>query len=350
MDDDGLFLSPERCAELFAIADAAEARRGALRSLPEGAAAKEHVDAILALPFIDAAAVAGCGFRVCLDTVCGAGGPAMKMVLERLGCTVVALNPETTGLFPHTPEPVPENLGDLCLAVVSERADLGIAVDPDVDRCVIIDERGKPLVEEYTLAIAVRFMLGDVGRRGTVCKNLSTTRAVDDIAAQYGCQTVPTAVGEINVAKRMAALGAVIGGEGNGGVMLPDLHIGRDAPVAAALVLQCFANARKRTPGLTISALKASLPQYEIVKTKIATAGIDADAGIAAIKAEWLAKPGSIVNTEDGLHVSGSDWWIHIRKSNTEPIVRVIGEAPTAAAAEARCSEFLAAIAKFKTA
>jgi len=343
-------LSPERCAEVFALADATEKQRGALRVLPPNAAAEEHVNAIMALPFIHPEVVRECKFRVCLDTVCGAGGPAMCMVLDRLGCEVVALNPETTGVFPHMPEPIPEHLTDLCQAVVAHKADLGIAVDPDVDRCVLIDERGKPLVEEYTLAIAVRFMLGDVGRRGIVCKNLSTTRAVDDVAKQYGCTTVPTAVGEINVAKRMAALGAVIGGEGNGGVMLPDMHIGRDAPVAAALVLQCFANARKRSPGLTISELKASLPQYEIVKTKIPTAGIDADAGIAAIRAEWEGKPGCVVNTEDGLHVSGSDWWIHIRKSNTEPIIRVIGEAPTAAAAEERCKQFLSAIAKFKTA
>lgn len=358
VDSDGLFLSPERCQEMFSYADShadptpapiASPAEGTLEELPANAAAIRHVDAILALPYIDAAAIRGQHLKVCLDAVCGAGGPAMTYLLKQLGVEVVEMNTAPTGVFPHTPEPVPENLGDLCRAVVAHGADLGIAVDPDVDRCVLIGEDGRPLVEEYTLAIAVKFILGDIGRRGVVCKNLSSSRANDDIAAQYGCTLVPAAVGEINVAKRMVELNAVIGGEGNGGVMLPDIHIGRDAPVAAALVLQCFVNARtnKEHPLKTISELKRSLPQYEIVKLKVGIEGINIDAALAELERE-AREEGLKINTIDGLHISGSDWWVHVRKSNTEPIARVIGEAPTAAAAEEHCRRYMDKLTSFK--
>jgi phosphomannomutase len=360
VDRDGLFLRPERCRTLFAAADVWAAARGSVDStLADGTAVAEHVAAILGQPYIDVKVVRACGLRVVVDAVCGAGGQAMALVLRQLGCAeVVMLHGEPSGVFPHMPEPIPAHLGELCGAVVAQGADLGIAVDPDVDRCVLIDERGVPLGEEYTLALAVQFMLGDVGRRGPVCKNLSTTRAVDDIARAHGCVTHATPVGEIHVAQRMAAVGAVIGGEGNGGVMLPDVHIGRDAPVAAALVLQCFANARVRArakapdaPPLTISQLKATLPQYEIVKAKVDTAaagGLDTTAVLAALQHEWLAVPGITINTDDGLHIAGADWWVHIRASNTEPIMRVIAEAHTAAQAQLHCTEFLDKIASLK--
>ena len=359
VDADGLFLSPERCQEMFSYADShadgtsshsvVGAAEGALEELPANSAAFRHVDAILALPYIKPAEIRAQQLTVCLDAVCGAGGPAMLYLLERLGVRAVALNAEPTGVFPHTPEPVPENLGELCRAVVAHGADLGIAVDPDVDRCVLIGEDGRPLVEEYTLAIAVKFILGDIGRRGVVCKNLSSSRASDDIAEQYGCTLVPAAVGEINVAKRMVELGAVIGGEGNGGVMLPDVHIGRDAPVAAALVLQCFTNARMRKDGgiRTISELKRSLPQYEIVKLKVGIEGINVDAALKALEKE-AQEEGLKIVTIDGLHISGKDWWVHVRKSNTEPIARVIGEAPTAAAAEEHCRKYMDKLTSFK--
>lgn len=358
VDSDGLFLSPERCEEMFSYADQhptpvptpiASPTKGTLTELPANAASVRHIDAILALPYIHPEAIRAQNLTVCLDTVCGAGGPSMTYLLNQLGVRVVELNTAPTGMFPHTPEPVPENLGDLCRAVVEHGADLGIAVDPDVDRCVLIGEDGRPLVEEYTLAIAVKFMLGDIGRRGVVCKNLSSSRASDDIAAQYGCTLVPAAVGEINVAKRMVELNAVIGGEGNGGVMLPDIHIGRDAPVAAALVLQCFVNARmdKEHPIRTISELKRSLPQYEIVKLKVGIQGINVDEALKALEKE-AKEEGLKINTIDGLHISGDDWWVHVRKSNTEPIARVIGEAPNAAAAEAHCRKYMDKLTSFK--
>lgn len=358
VDDDSLFLSPELCQEMFSYADshpnpsfddAATITEGNLQVLPENDAAFRHVDFILDLPYIKPDAIKAQHFKVCLDTVCGAGGPAMTYLLKKLGVDVVELNTETSGVFPHTPEPVPENLGDLCRAVVENSADCGIAVDPDVDRCVFIGEDGKPLVEEYTLAIAVKFILGDIGRRGAVCKNLSSSRVLDDIAAQYGCTLIPAAVGEINVAKAMVKHNAVIGGEGNGGVMLPDVHIGRDSPVATALVLQCLTNAREnKESGIkTISELKKSLPQYEIVKLKADIEGIKVGVALETFKKE-AEEAGLKIITIDGLHISGDDWWVHLRQSNTEPIVRVIGEAPTAEAAEAHCKEYMKRFTAFR--
>jgi len=363
VDSDGLFLAPELCTEMFAHAKEIgsepftpyQKEEGTLRVLGKDEAIERQVAEIMALPYIDPAKVAAEKLKVCLDTVCGAGGPAMTKVLKALGCEVVGLNLETTGEFPHTPEPIPENLGDLCRAVVENGADLGIAVDPDVDRCVLIGENGKPLVEEYTLALAVEFMLGQVGRRGPVCKNLSSSRALDDIVAKYPPSTITaTAVGEINVAKKMQELNAVIGGEGNGGVMLPDIHIGRDAPVAATLALMCFTNwrAEQRRLGTgksKISELKASLPQYEIVKMKIETKGLNPPLALETLKTEYLAQSDKYkVSTLDGLHISGSNWWVHIRLSNTEPIMRVIGEAPTAAEATVKCQHFMDRLAQFK--
>lgn len=199
---------------------------------------------------------------------------------------------------------------------------------------------GKPLGEEYTLALAVEFVLGHGGKRGPVCKNLSSSRANDDIAAKYGCPVHSVAVGEINVATRMVESKAVIGGEGNGGVMLPEIHIGRDAPVAAALTLQHLALFNG-----TISQLKATLPQYEIVKLKAPIDGIDADAVVQHFKLQWTGREGVTLNDSDGLRIDFDDAqgkrWVHLRKSNTEPIIRVIGEATTSELALAVCHQFM---------
>eukprot|EP01105_Mastigella_eilhardi_P014806 TRINITY_DN3377_c0_g1_i1.p1 TRINITY_DN3377_c0_g1~~TRINITY_DN3377_c0_g1_i1.p1 ORF type:complete len:468 (-),score=144.21 TRINITY_DN3377_c0_g1_i1:817-2220(-) len=348
VDADGLFLSPDMCNKMFAMADKPETiaapgtARGSEHAITD--AIETHLKLILDLPFIDAKKIAERHLRVCVDTVCGAGGPIITTLLKRLGCDVVALHSETSGIFPHEPEPVPRNLGELCAAVIEHHADLGIAVDPDVDRCVLIDEHGKPLVEEYTLALATEFILGVVGRRGPVCKNLSTTRAVDDVAAKYGCTMYATAVGEINVAKKMAEVNAVVGGEGNGGVMLPDVHIGRDAPVATALTLAHLAAAG---PGVSLSALKRRLSQYDIVKVTVPLAGVDVASALDAVKAEWAQK-GKIDET-DGIHISTKDWWVHLRKSNTEPIIRVIGEAHTEAEATEICERFKQRICSFRS-
>jgi len=343
---DGLFLAPARCKELFAAADAGQAplaawdQAGAASPLPDAPAA--HVEACLALPYVPVEEIKAKAFKVALDTVNGAGGPTMARLLEALGCTVVGLNLEASGIFAHSPEPIPQHLGQLCEAVVESGADFGIAVDPDVDRCVLIDEQGRPLGEEYTLGIAVEFLLGPhVGKRGPVVRNLSTSRVVDDVAAKYGCTAHQSAVGEIHVAQEMLRVAAVVGGEGNGGVMLPDLHIGRDAPVAATLALSALAKF-----GGTMSGLKAALPQYEIVKQKVPLAGVaDPDAVLAALRDRWAARAGARVDERDGIRVDFEDWWVHVRRSNTEPVVRIIAEAPTAAAALERCNQFAALLA-----
>lgn len=337
---DGLFLAPQKCLELFAIADKGGFNYPSYEhtgnSSPDATAAQAHIDAILKLPYINADAIRKRKFKIVLDTVNGAGGPIMHSLLTQLGAEVVGLHLEPTGLFAHTPEPVPANLKELCEAVKTHKADLGIATDPDVDRCVLIDENGTPVGEEYTLVFAVQFLLGVVGKRGPVCKNLSTTRAVNDVAQKYGCAVEATPVGEIHVAKKMQAIGAVIGGEGNGGVMLPDIHIGRDAPVAATLVLQLLS-----TFDGSISKLKLTLPQYEIAKISAPVAGIDPSAVIQHIKAKWAAQPGVTINEEDGLHINTPEWWVHLRKSNTEPILRVIGEGGGYAKSLERCNQFM---------
>eukprot|EP00697_Spironema_sp_BW2_P011350 gnl/Spiro4/27010_TR13434_c0_g1_i1.p1 gnl/Spiro4/27010_TR13434_c0_g1~~gnl/Spiro4/27010_TR13434_c0_g1_i1.p1 ORF type:complete len:496 (-),score=159.84 gnl/Spiro4/27010_TR13434_c0_g1_i1:43-1494(-) len=347
IDQTGLFLSPASCEQMFAIADA-----GLFQYMPynqlgsivsDGTAYRKHIDSLLSLPFIDANLIRSKRYRICVDSVNGAGGPIVRMLLEELGCTVVGLNLEPTGIFAHTPEPVNDNLRDLMALVPREHADLGIAVDPDVDRCVLIDQTGTPLGEEYTLALAVKFMLHYVGRRGAVVKNLSSSRANDDVAAAYGCSCYATPVGEINVAKKMVETGAVIGGEGNGGVMLPDCHIGRDAPVAIVLTLQHLAQADS-----SLSALKATLPTWEIVKLKMPVGSLNADAAIALLRQSWAGRALAL-NEDDGLRIDTADWWVHLRKSNTEPIIRVIGEARTEDAAKAACQRIIDEIQSLTT-
>jgi len=320
---EGLFISPEKCEQLFALADSGKfeyAPYNQFGSISELKTAKEeHIHHTLSLPYINVSQVREKKYKVVLDSVNGAGGPIMESLLNQLGCTVIGMNLEPTGIFAHMPEPIPEHLGTLCEAVKEHNADLGIAVDPDVDRCVLIDDTGKPLGEEYTLALAVKFYLKYV-KKTSVCKNLSSSRAVDDICKEYGCQCFAAAVGEINVAKKMTETGSLIGGEGNGGVMLGDSHIGRDAIVAATLTLQhlCLF-------GGSISALKQTLPQYNIIKLKAPISGINPDAVVEHFRKEWNGK--GDLNTEDGLHINTAEWWVHLRKSNTEPIIRVIGEA-----------------------
>ena len=335
VNSNGLFLTPVQCKEMFALADTLASSYKSWDSIgkvvPYTSAAQKHIDAIFNLEYIHPEKVKEKRYKVALDTVNGAGGTIMKSLLEQLGCEVVGLNLEATGIFAHTPEPVPENLGDLCAFVVEQKADFGIAVDPDVDRCVLVNEHGEPLGEEYTLGIAVKFMLQK--KLGAVVKNLSSSRLIDDLARYYNCPVHSAAVGEINVAEKMIAENAVIGGEGNGGVMLPDIHIGRDAPIAAALVLQALAEFGGR-----LSELKATLPQYEIVKLKAPLEGIDADKVISHFKTKYAHEQ---LNEIDGLKIDAKEWWIHLRKSNTEPIIRVIGEAPTKEETLNICQQFL---------
>lgn len=332
----GLFLNGEENERFWAIADGPASRYASWDKLGKHSKASElvshHIDQILELPWVNVDAIARRRFTVVIDCVNAAGSVIVPELLRRMGCRVIEMHCDGSGVFPHDPEPVPENLTELCERVKREKADLGIAVDPDVDRLVLIDERGRPIGEEYTIASVVKFVLakerpaaGSAPQKVVV--NLSTTRAVDDIARSYGADVIRTPVGEINVAKRMGEVGAVIGGEGSGGVILPKLHLGRDAPVGIGLTLQHLADF-----GGTLSELKASLPQYSIVKTKLPLGAMKADEVFAAIAAHYSSR--ARLNTDDGLKIDLESGWIHLRKSNTEPIIRIITEAPTREAAE----------------
>jgi len=328
---DGIFLDAQAGARVRALAEEGPPRMGwdGLGQLREDRdAIARHLDAVLALTMIDVTAIRARGFHVALDCVRGAGAPAMVPLLERLGCRVSGINLEPDGRFPRAPEPVPENLGELGELVRRSGADIGLAVDPDVDRLALVDERGQPIGEDYTLAFAVRAVLD--GRTTaatipTVVVNLSTSLVVEDAARAAGARLVRAPVGEANVARTIRDEDAVIGGEGNGGVILPALHIGRDAPLGLALILHLLA-----TTGVTVSELVASSPRYTIVKAK-GPRGPKLGPLYDRLRARFTDAD---VDQRDGLRLSWRDRWLHVRPSGTEPIVRLIAEAPTKADAE----------------
>lgn len=345
---DGIFLDGADGARVIALA--AERRggdgRGAAVSEDAEAVAR-HLDAVLKLPAVDVQGIRARRFTVALDAVRGAGGPVMRALLERLGCEVAGINLETDGRFPRPPEPIPANLGGLSTLVTRSGAALGIAVDPDVDRLAIVDESGTPIGEDYTLAFAVRAVLGGRadGRTGgpkapspsagpavrpSVVCNLSTSLVVEDAARECGAEVVRTPVGEVHVARAIVRLAAVIGGEGNGGVMYPALHAGRDAPVAAALLLTLLARDGRR-----VSELVAAAPRYAIVKAKVERGAGSREQGLTRVYAELRRRfPDARADTQDGLRLAWRDRWLHVRPSNTEPIIRLIAEAPSDAAAQ----------------
>lgn len=284
-----------------------------------------HVERILALPFLDVPGIRAHRFVVALDACHGAGITIMPPLLEALGCDVRSINMEPHGRFHRSPEPVAENLGELEALVQQTGASIGFATDPDVDRLAVVSDRATAIGEDYTLALAARVVLAK--RRGPVVTNLSTSRIVDDVAAESGVTVIRAPVGEVNVAVRMRDEGAVVGGEGNGGVILPDLHLGRDAPVAAALLLQLL-----HESGEALSATVARYPQYAIVKDKLDRPKGSLDDVYASLRAAFADAK---VDVQDGLRLAWSDRWVHVRPSGTEPIVRVIAEAPTKAQAQA---------------
>jgi len=339
----GLFLDGDENRALWAIAD--EPQRSYVpwnkqgRHIADPGFIDEHIKNVLSLRYIDVAAVKRRKFKVVADCVnAGAAGIVPKLLRE-FGCEVLEIYCEDSGIFPHTPEPLPENLTELASSVRAERADLGIAVDPDGDRLVLIDEKGESIGEEYTLACVVDFVLEKQSKgpqgpdRAPVVVNLSTTRAIDDIAAKHGFKVIRTAVGEINVAKRMKEVGAVIGGEGNGGVILPASHIGRDAPVGIGLILQQLTEFRG-----SLSELKKSLPRYSIVKGKVDLGSLNPDGVLKSLAERFKGK--ATVNTIDGLKLDFTSSWVHLRKSNTEPVIRIIAEAPGAHEAEELVKQF----------
>jgi phosphomannomutase len=286
-------------------------------------AVARHLEGVLALRLIDLARIRAREFHVALDCVRGAGGTIVPQLLESLGCRVTAINQEADGRFPRAPEPVPANLGELGNLVRKSGAAIGLAVDPDVDRLALTDGSGNPIGEDYTLAFAVRAVLSS--GPGPVVVNLSTSLVVDDAARRHGGSVERAPVGEANVARAMRRLGAVIGGEGNGGVILPALHLGRDAPLAIALVLHLMAST-----GKSVTELVAEQPRYDIVKAK-APRGGDTEGMYAALLRRY---PEARVDRQDGLRLAWGDRWLHVRPSGTEPIVRLIAEAPSVAIAE----------------
>jgi phosphomannomutase len=333
---DGIFLDAESGAAVRALADEGPPRAGwdGLGTVREDTGAIErHLDAVLALPVIDVAAIRARRFHVALDCVRGAGSVAILPLLERLGARVSGIHLEPDGRFPHPPEPVPENLGDLARLVRDTGAEIGLAVDPDVDRLALVDETGTAVGEDYTLALAVRAVLSHAGGMSpirdaarTVVVNLSTSLVVEDAAREYGARFVRAPVGEANVARAIREERAVIGGEGNGGVILPVLHIGRDAPLAVALILHHLAKV-----GGSLSEVVAASPRYVILKAK-APRGESLGPLYERLRRRF---PDATPDERDGLRLAWPDRWLHVRPSGTEPIVRLIAEAPTAADAEA---------------
>ena len=283
----------------------------------DGAAADRHIEAVLAIPYLDVPAIRARGFKVALDCVRGAGATIMPMLLERLGCEVIGINMEPDGRFPREPEPIPAHLGELERLVRDSGADVGLAVDPDVDRLALVSDAGKAIGEDYTLALAAKVVLKH--RKGPVVTNLSTSALIDDVARGAGVESVRAPVGEVNVAVRMRELRSPIGGEGNGGVILPEVHLGRDAPIGAALLLQLMVEENR-----PLSAIAASLPTYVIVKDKLDRPNASLEEVYAALRTTF---PDAKVDTQDGLRLTWPDRWVHVRPSGTEPIVRVIAEA-----------------------
>lgn len=277
-----------------------------------------HIKKVLALDLVDVEAIKRANFKVAYDAVCSTGGLVLTKLLNALGVQqVVALNPEPTGLFPHNPEPLPENITQICEEVVKQGCDVGFIVDPDVDRLAIVCENGKPFVEEYTLVSVADYVLDHTS--GATVSNMSSTRALRDVTEAKGQRYYASAVGEVNVVEKMKEMNAVIGGEGNGGIIYPALHYGRDALVGIALFLSLLAKS-----GKTCSQLRATYPEYEISKNKIE---LTPDINVDSILEQMAKKYADYeVSTIDGVKIMFEKEWVHLRKSNTEPIIRIYSE------------------------
>lgn len=344
VSSEGIFLDADRSRDFrayLADRDPPRATWDALGSVSrdDGAWAR-HLERILELPHIDVDLIRGAGLKVAIDCVHGAGGPVMTQLLDRLGCEIVGMGMEPDGYFPRDPEPTAANLAGLGELVAQSGAAIGLAVDPDVDRLSLVDENGRPMGEDLTLALAAAAVL--VRSPGPVVTNLSTSQVVEDVAEAFGAPLLRAPVGEVNVARRMQMEGAVVGGEGNGGVILPALHHTRDAPLAAALILQHIAE-----QGVTPSAAAERWPTYEIVKEKVSFPSEALGAGYTALEDDLSAEA---KDESDGLRLA---WptkkaWLHVRPSGTEPVVRLIAEAPDGSAAQElvrRASDILAGLA-----
>ena len=343
LNDKGEFLT---ATEGQAIIDLAEkggfdfAEVDALGTIEEEDFTDKHLDAVLALPAVDAEAIKKAHFTVVVDAINSVGGIIMPRLLERLGVRCITLNGNPTGDFAHNPEPLPANLVDLCETVVREKADLGVSVDPDVDRLAFICENGEPFVEEYTLVSVADYLCSLAEKEDkpiATVSNLSSTRALRDVTEAHGGKYYASAVGEVNVTTLMHKVGALIGGEGNGGVIYPSIHAGRDAMVGVALFLSNLAH-----KGLKVSELKKTYPQYFIAKNKIQLSDPALiDRILSELKNIYASED---INDIDGVKIifEAKKEWVHLRKSNTEPIIRIYAEAATPERAEALGNEVIA--------
>ncbi len=285
-----------------------------------------HIEKILALPLVDVAAIKAKQYRIVVDAINSTGALAVPPLLEALGCQSILLNGEINGQFAHNPEPLKDHLGQLSSEVRMQKAQLGIAVDPDVDRLVFMCEDGELFGEEYTLVAVADYVLSKSGAGNTV-SNLSSTRALRDVTLKYGGQYYAAAVGEVNVVEKMKAVHAIIGGEGNGGVILPELHYGRDALVGIALFLSHLAQSGKQ-----ISTIRKTYPEYQMTKNKLERSpDLDLDKIFAALTNKYRNEQ---INTEDGLKIDFESGWVHLRPSNTEPIIRIYAESSSAVIAD----------------
>ena len=355
LNENGEFLNAEEGAAILECAEKEDfnfADVDSLGTIEEKDYTDQHLDAVLALPSVDVEAVRAAGFKVALDAVNSVGGIIMPRLLERMGVECVCVNCEPTGEFAHNPEPLPANLVELSDAVVANKADLGISVDPDVDRLALICEDGKPFGEEYTLVSVADYLFSRVYNEAletgksmdeiaapysmTSSSNLSSSRALRDVTEQYGGEYFAAAVGEVNVTTKMKQCEALIGGEGNGGVIYPALHYGRDAMVGVALFLTNLAYKKMK-----VSELLATYPQYIIAKNKIELSDSALiDRILDEVKEVYAAED---INTLDGVKISfeARKEWVHLRRSNTEPIIRIYAEAATKEAADALAQQII---------
>lgn len=344
LNEKGEFLNADEGAAILECAEAENfnfADVDSLGTVEEKDFTDAHIDAVLALPEVDVEAVRAAGFKVTLDAVNSVGGIIMPRLLERMGVECVCVNCDPTGQFAHNPEPLPSNLVELCEAVVATSSDFGVSVDPDVDRLALICEDGKPFGEEYTLVSVADYLLsraaqadGDV--KLATSSNLSSSRALRDVTEQYGGEYFAAAVGEVNVTTKMKECGALIGGEGNGGVIFPALHYGRDAMVGVALFLTNLADKKMK-----VSELRATYPEYVIAKNKIELSDPALiDKILNEIKEVYASED---INTIDGVKISFEERkeWVHLRRSNTEPIIRIYAEAATQDAADALAEQII---------
>ncbi len=331
LNSDGEFLNDKQGKEVLAIAEAEDVefatydRLGTI--LTDQTWNRRHIEQVLGLRLVDRDAIANANFTVAVDAVNSVGGIVIPQLLRALGVkNIVELNCEATGRFAHTPEPIPENLTQISALMADGKADVGFVVDPDVDRLAIVMENGEMFVEEYTLVAVADYILRHTP--GATVSNLSSSRALGDVTRAHGCEYNAAAVGEVNVVTKMKETGAVIGGEGNGGVIYPEAHYGRDALVGVALFLTLLAKSGKK-----VSELKKDYPQYAIAKNKIQlTPDIDVDAILAAMKEKYSSEK---ITDMDGVKIDFKDSWVHLRKSNTEPIIRIYAEVHTMEEAEA---------------